>query len=57
MATARVKRSGASLVGGIAIAVGVFILWTMHAGTGTGMIVAGLVVAGAVGAWVRLADL
>jgi hypothetical protein len=57
MAAAKVKRSGASLVGGIAIGVGIFILWSLHAGTGTGAVIAGLIVAGAVGTWVRLADL
>jgi hypothetical protein len=57
MAAAKVKRSGASLVGGIAIGIGVFILWSLHAGTGATAVIAGLVVAGAVGGWVRLADL
>jgi hypothetical protein len=57
MPQVHVKRSGASLVGGIAIAVGVLVLFLMHAGTGTAALLAGLVVAGAVGAWVRLADL
>ena len=57
MADVPVKRSGASLVGGIAIAAGVLILFLMHAGTGPGAVIAGLVVAAIVGAWVRLADL
>ena len=58
-----VKRNIASLVGGIAIAVGVFILWLLVAGElgyapgGLPVILSGLVAAGAVGGWIRLADL
>jgi hypothetical protein len=52
------KRNIASLVGGIAIALGVFILWVLCAGgTGPLEIGSGLVVATLVGIYVRLADL
>jgi len=55
------KRGRASLIGGIALAVGVFGLWVLLARdlgvAGTGSIVAGLVVATGVGAWIRVADL
>jgi hypothetical protein len=52
------KRNIASLVGGIAIAVGVFVLFLLCAGgTGPLEIAGGLVVAAAVGCYVRLADL
>ncbi len=56
-------RNIASLVGGIVIAVGCFVLWMLVASeltqwppslTLTG---AGLVVAAAIGGWIRLADL
>jgi hypothetical protein len=56
-----IKRNVASLVGGIAIAVIVFVLWmlvTRELGySGTMTIVLGLIVAGATGGYVRLADL
>jgi hypothetical protein len=58
-----VKRNIASLVGGIAIAVGVFILWLLVAGElgyapgGLPVILTGLIAAGVVGGWIRLADL
>jgi hypothetical protein len=52
------KRNIASLVGGIAIAVGVFILFVLNAGgTGPLEIAGGLAAAAAVGGYVRLADL
>jgi multisubunit Na+/H+ antiporter MnhE subunit len=55
---ARLKRSVASLVGGIAVAAGVLLLWLLLAGSlQPGSIAIGLVLATAVGAWVRLADL
>jgi hypothetical protein len=55
---ARLKRNIASLIGGIAVAVGVLILWLLIAGSvEPGTIAVGLVLATAVGAWVRLADL
>lgn len=58
-----VKRNIASLVGGIAIAVGVFILWLLVAGElgyapgAVPVILSGLLAAGIVGGWIRLADL
>jgi hypothetical protein len=55
------KRGRASLIGGIAVGVGVFALWValardLDAG-GSGAIVAGAVVAVAVAGWIRIADL
>jgi len=61
--TAPRKRSIASLVGGIVIAVGCFVLWLLVAAQLTqwppnlALIACGLVVALAVGFWIRLADL
>lgn len=55
------KKGRASLIGGIAVGAGVFGLWVLLArdlgAAGTGSIVAGLVVATLVGAWIRVADL
>ena len=57
------KRNIASLVGGVVIAVGCFILWVLVAGqltqfpTSMPVIVSGLIVALAIGCWIRLADL
>jgi hypothetical protein len=57
------KRSIASLVGGYVIAVGCFVLWVLCARElsqwppSLPVIVAGLVVAVAIGGWIRLADL
>lgn len=57
------KRNVASLVGGYVIAVGCFVLWVLCASQLTqwppniAVIAAGLVVAVAIGAWIRLADL
>jgi hypothetical protein len=54
----RLKRSQASLFGGIATGIGVFILTVLLAGDASlRTIVIGLLVGGAVAAWVRLADL
>jgi uncharacterized membrane protein (UPF0136 family) len=53
----RLKRSRASLVGGIATGIGVFVLAVLLAGTSTASIALALVIALAVAAWVRLADL
>jgi hypothetical protein len=60
--TARAEREerhdGASLAGGIAVALGVLLLWLLLAGSlQSGSIAIGLVLAAAAGAWVRLADL
>ena len=55
---AALKRSIASLVGGIAVAAGVLALWLLLAGNAEPANLAiGVVLAAAVGAWVRLADL
>ncbi len=54
----RLKRSRASLVGGIATGIGVFVLAVLLAGdTSATTIAVGLAVASAVAIWVRLADL
>jgi hypothetical protein len=55
------KRGRASLIGGIAVGAAVFALWValvrdLGAGGG-GAIVAGAVVAVAIAAWIRIADL
>jgi lipopolysaccharide export LptBFGC system permease protein LptF len=57
------QRNIASLVGGIIIAVGCFILWVLVASQLTQwppnlvLVASGLVVAAAIGCWIRLADL
>ena len=52
------KHVGASLLGGVAVAAGVLVLWLLLAGSlQSGSIAIGLVLAAAAGAWVRLADL
>jgi hypothetical protein len=57
----RLKRGNASLIGGIAVGIGIFGLWLLIERNlgydGVGATVAGLVVAVAIGAWVRIADL
>jgi hypothetical protein len=54
----RLKRSRASLVGGVATGLGVFILVLLLAGDTSATTLAGdLAIALAVAAWVRLADL
>jgi hypothetical protein len=54
----RLKRSRASLVGGVATGLGVLILVLLLAGDASATTIAGgLAVALAVAAWVRLADL
>ena len=54
----RVKRSMPSLIGGIFTAIVVFVLWLLLFGTTSiPMVLLGLVVAGALGTWIRLADL
>jgi hypothetical protein len=61
--TAPRKRNIASLVGGIVIAVGCFVLWLLVASQLTQwppslpLVASGLVVALAIGFWIRLADL
>jgi hypothetical protein len=58
---ARIKSGKASLIGGIVVGVATFILWMViarDAGADTaGWTAAGVVVAMAVGAWIRIADL
>jgi multisubunit Na+/H+ antiporter MnhE subunit len=55
---ATLKRSTASLIGGIAVGIFVLVLWLLLAGTESpAKVISGLVVASLVGAWVRLADL
>jgi len=57
------KRSIASLVGGVVIAFGCFVLWLLVAGQLTQwppslpLVASGLLVALAIGFWIRLADL
>jgi hypothetical protein len=57
----RLKRSPASLFGAFVIALGIFVMWFLVARElGLGGIVTlgvGLVVAAAVGVWIRVADL
>lgn len=55
---AEIKRSAASLFGGIFVAIFVFVLWLLVLGShGPLEIASGLVVASLLGLWVRLADL
>ena len=55
---AHVKRSMPSLIGGIFTAIVAFVLWLLLFGaTSIPMVLLGLVIAGALGAWIRLADL
>jgi len=58
---ARIKPGKASLVGGIAVGVASFVLWVAVAhelgADGVPWLVAGLVVAAGVTAWIRVADL
>jgi hypothetical protein len=57
------QRNIASLVGGIVIAVGCFVLWLLVASRltqfppGLPLVACGLIVALAIGLWIRLADL
>jgi hypothetical protein len=54
----RLKRSQASLFGGVACAVAAFVLYLLLAGgPSLGNIAIGLVIGAALGLWVRLADL
>ena len=53
-----IKRNIASLIGGIFVAIFVFVLWLLVLDShGPLAIVSGLIVASALGIWVRLADL
>ena len=59
----QIKRTRASLVGGIIVAAGVFVLWVLiaeklgYAATRAPVLTGGAVLGALVGAWVRLADL
>lgn len=58
---ARIKPGRASLIGGIAVGIASFIIWTaiareLHAATPVWLAV-GAIVAVGVGGWIRLADL
>jgi hypothetical protein len=61
--TAPRKRNIASLIGGVVIAVGCFVLWVLVASQLTQwppsvvLVASGAVVALAIGCWIRLADL
>jgi hypothetical protein len=58
MAQAHLKRSMPSLIGGIFSAVVVFVIWLLLLGIGSlPMVVLGLLLSAALGAWIRLADL
>ena len=58
MPQAHLKRSMPSLIGGIFSGIVVFVIWLLLFGTGSiGMVVLGLVLAAALGTWIRLADL
>jgi hypothetical protein len=56
-----IKRSRASLIGGIAVAIGVFALWVAIArdlaADGAGALLLGAVVAALIGLWIWRADL
>ncbi len=54
----RVKRSMPSLIGGIFTAIVVFVLWLLLFGAASiPTVLLGIVIAGALGTWIRLADL
>ncbi len=57
-AEVNVKRSMPSLIGGIFTAIVVFVLWLLLFGTSSiPSVLLGIVIAGALGTWIRLADL
>jgi hypothetical protein len=53
----RLKRSRASLIGGVATGIGVFVLAVLLAGTSPSSIAVAFVIAVAAAVWIRLADL
>jgi hypothetical protein len=53
----KVKRSMPSLIGGIFTGLVVMALWMLLVGTGFPLVVVGVLLAIAVGSWIRLADL
>jgi hypothetical protein len=56
-----IKKGRASLIGGIAVGIGVFALWYVGARdlgyAGVAPLVPGAVIATAIAAWIRIADL
>ncbi|MGE0225432.1 MAG: hypothetical protein AB7F35_08830 [Acetobacteraceae bacterium] len=58
---ARIKTGKASLIGGIAVGIASFVLWTVIAnelGAATApWLIAGLIVSAGVATWIRVADL
>ena len=58
---ARVKTGKASLVGGIAVGIAVFVLWTAlaheYSANSLPTIGLGILVAAGIGTWIRVADL
>jgi lipopolysaccharide export LptBFGC system permease protein LptF len=61
MSPPRIKQGRTSLVGGIAVGFAVLVLWTVLAhdlgSDGALTIAAGVLVAAAIAAWIRIADL
>jgi hypothetical protein len=61
MTMQRIKQGKASLVGGIAVGVVSLVLWVAIAhelgADGVAIVIAGVVVAAGIAAWIRLADL
>jgi hypothetical protein len=53
----KVKRSMPSLIGGIFTGLVAIALWMLLVGTGFPLIVVGVLLAIAIGSWIRLADL
>ena len=57
----RIKQGRASLIGGIAVGVAVLVLWTAIAhelaADSAAILVLGLLVAGGIATWIRVADL
>jgi hypothetical protein len=60
-ASARIKQGKASLIGGIAVGVAVFVLWAAIAhelaGDSVPVLGAGVLVAAGIATWIRVADL
>jgi hypothetical protein len=57
----QIKQGKASLIGGIAVGIAVLVLWTAVAhelaASSAGVIAVGVLVAGGIAAWIRVADL
>ena len=56
-APGRLKRSQASLFGGLACALCAFVLYLLLAGVSPANVAIGIAIGAALGSWVRLADL